>query len=67
MIKKWLDVYFGKHRWYRKLAGGSWYLHQFTKDAEELRFYEGKTWWARYGQINRYSNVIEIEIHLSKY
>jgi hypothetical protein len=57
-----LDVYFGKFKWYRKLRKGTWYKHQFTKDAEELTFPQGDTWWARYGKINRYSNVIATEV-----
>jgi hypothetical protein len=54
----WLDTYLNKYKWYRRKRGGAWYLHQFTKDAEELTFQQGKTWWARYGKINRYSDVI---------
>lgn len=50
-------------KWYRKWKGGTWYLHQFTKDAGELTFDEGKTFWARYSKINRYSDVIKIEIY----
>jgi len=61
MKQTWLDVYFGKFKWYRKLRGGKWYHHQFTKDAEQLNFPEGKTWWARYGNLNRYSKVISEE------
>ena len=61
MKQTWLDVYLGKFKWYRKLKGGKWYLHQFTKDAEQLTFTEGKTWWARYGNLNRYSKVINEE------
>ena len=49
------------YKWYRKFKKGTWYKHQFTKDAEELTFPQGNTWWARYGIINRYSNVINIE------
>ncbi len=59
----WLDVYLGKYKWYRKIRGGYWYKHQFTKDAIELTFDEGGTWWARYGELNRYSIVIEQEIY----
>ena len=56
------DVYFGKFKWYRKMRKGTWYKHQFTKDAEELTFPQGDTWWARYGKINRYSDVIATEV-----
>jgi len=57
----WLHVYLGKYKCYRKLLGGTWYKHQFTKDAAELTFIEGHTWWAVYPKLNRYSNVIEQE------
>lgn len=59
--QRWVDVYFGKYKWYRKLSGGYWYKHQFTKDAEQLTFPQGKTWWARYDVCNRYSIVIDKE------
>ena len=63
MIQKqtWIDVYLGKYKWYRRLRKGCWYKHQFTKYAQELTFLPGRTWWARYGEINRYSIVIAIE------
>lgn len=66
MEQTWLDVYLGKYKWYRKIRGGYWYKHQFTKDAQELTFIEGKTWWARYGELNRYSIVVEQEINKTK-
>jgi hypothetical protein len=44
----WIDTYLGRFFWYRKLRKGYWYKHQFTKDAQELTFPQGKTWWARY-------------------
>lgn len=59
----WIDVYLNKYRWYRSLRKGKWYKHQFTKDAEQLTFAEGGTWWARYDKINRYSNVIAFEVY----
>lgn len=62
MEQTWLDVYLGKFKWYRKMRKGTWYKHQFTKDAEELTFRQGDTWWARYGKINRYSDVISTEV-----
>jgi hypothetical protein len=52
-----------RFKFWRKFKGGTWYKHQFTEDAEELTFPQGKTWWARYGKINRYSNVIAIEVY----
>lgn len=62
MKQTWLDVYFGKFKLYRKMRKGTRYKHQFTKDAEELTFPQGDTWWARYGKINRYSDVIATEV-----
>jgi hypothetical protein len=50
-----------KYKWYRKLSKGTWYKHQFTSDAGELTFPQGSTFWARYGNINRYSVVIDTE------
>lgn len=50
-----------RYKFWRKFKGGIWHKHQFTRDANELTFPEGKTWWARYGKINRYSDVIETE------
>ena len=58
-----LDVYFGKFKFYRKMRKGTWHKHQFTKDAEELTFPQGDTWWARYCKINRYSDVIDTEVY----
>ena len=61
-IKHWLDyLWLKKYKWYRKWRGGVWYLHEFTKDAEEITFSSGVTWWARYGTINRYSYVLKSE------
>ena len=62
MEQTWLDVYFGRFKWYRKMKKGIWYKHQFTKDAEELTFPQGDAWWARYVKINRYSDVITTEV-----
>jgi len=50
-----------RFRFWRKFLGGTWYKHEFTKDAEQLTFPQGDTWWARYGKLNRYSDVIAIE------
>ena len=50
-------------KWYRKWKGGTWYKHQFTKDALWLCITFTGTWWARYEKINRYSDVIKIEIY----
>jgi len=50
-----------RFKFLRKYKGGTWYKHRFTKDAEQLTFAEGGTWWARYGKINRYSDVIKVE------
>ena len=59
----WTDTYLSTFKWYRKVKKGTWYKHEFTKDAEQLTFPQGKTFWARYGKINRYSNVIISETH----
>lgn len=61
MKQTWLDTYLGDFKWYRKLKKGNWYKHQFTRDAQELTFTEGKTFWARYNKINRYSIIVKIE------
>lgn len=61
MEKHWLDVYLNKYQWYREFRGGIWFKHRFTKDAEGITFSEGGTWWARYGKINRYSDVVDSE------
>ena len=50
-----------KFKLWRKFKGGIWYKHKFTRDANELSFTQGKTWWAKYGNINRYSYVIQVE------
>ena len=48
-------------KWYRKWRGGIWYKHQFTSDALELSVTFIGEWWARYGEINRYSRVMKTE------
>lgn len=53
----WLDVYLGKYRWYRKLRGGEWWYHVYTDDAAQIGLPVGKTFWARYDTINRYSTT----------
>ena len=59
----WSDYYLNKYRWYRKCRKQTWYKHQFTKDARELTFLPGDTWWARYGKLNRYSDVVCVEYY----
>jgi preprotein translocase subunit SecE len=59
----WLDIYFGKYKWYRKLSKGTWFKHEFTEHARQLGFESGKVWWARYGELNRYSIIILVEIY----
>lgn len=59
----WFDVYLGKFKWYRKLKGGDWWQHQFSRDAMQLQFPPGKTFWARYPKINRYSDIINHEYY----
>jgi hypothetical protein len=61
--QRFIDTYFKKYKWYRRLVGGTWYKHQFTRDAQELCISFVGTWWARYNQINRYSKVIKIETY----
>jgi hypothetical protein len=61
-----IDCYLSKFKIYRRLVGGWWYKHQFTKDAAQLSPNFVGTFWARYGEINRYSTVIEIEARRSK-
>lgn len=56
---KFFDCYFSSFKWYRKYRKDTWYKHQFTKDALELSVTFTGTWWALYGKINRYSNVIK--------
>lgn len=48
-------------KWYRKIRGGLWYKHQFTEHAIQLTFTPGNTFWARYGKLNRYTDVVETE------
>jgi hypothetical protein len=45
-------------KWYRKLKNGTWYKHQNTYQLSGLIF---NYFWARYGEINRYTKVIKIE------
>ena len=58
MKQTWLDVYLGKFKWYRKIKkrelGISINLQKTQKNSP---FPQGETWWARYGKINRYSDV----------
>jgi len=55
------DQYFGIFKWYRKLRKRTWYKHEFTPDASELSVTFVGPFWALYGEINRYSKVIEVE------
>jgi len=48
-------------KWFRKLRKGTWYQHEFTNDALQLSYNFIGTFWARYGEINRYSRVIKTE------
>lgn len=48
-------------KWYRKWRKCTWYKHQFTRDALQLSVTFQGTFWALYGNINRYSIVIETE------
>lgn len=60
-MKRLLDVYLSRFKTYRKLTKGIWYKHRFTMDALELSTTFVGMFWARYGNINRYSKVVEIE------
>lgn len=53
--------YFSNYAVYRKKKGGVWYKHIFTNDAYELGIFSKGTFWARYGWLNRYTKVIDIE------
>lgn len=52
---------FTDFKWYRKWRGGVWYKHEFTNDAMQISLPPCSTFWARYGKINRYSDVTETE------
>ena len=58
-----IDTHLGKYKWYRRLIGGYWYKHQFTRDVQDICVTFVGVWWARYGEINRYSMVVEQEIY----
>ena len=58
----WTDYLLNRFRWYRKWRKCTWYKHQFTSDALELSNSFTGTWWALYGKINRYSDVIDTEV-----
>jgi len=55
------DYYLNEFKWYRKLRKCTWYKHQFTNDAQDLSVTFQGTFWALYGNINRYSKVIKTE------
>ena len=57
----WTDYYLNRFSYYRKWRKTTWYKHQFTNDALQLSITFTGTWWALYGNINRYSNVVETE------
>lgn len=56
-----LDHYLKWSKLYRKFRGGTWHQHQFNSDAQEICISFIGTFWARYGKINRYSDVITSE------
>ncbi|MDQ5929716.1 MAG: hypothetical protein QG594_1497 [Bacteroidota bacterium] len=58
-----LDYYLNNYKWYRKLRKGIWHKHQFTSDALDLSISFTGTFWARYGKVNRYTEVIAFEIY----
>ena len=59
----WLDYKLNSFKLYRKLRKCNWYQHEFTPDALELSVTFVGTFWALYGEINRYSKVIETEMY----
>ena len=58
----WSDYYLSRFKWYRKWRKKTWYKHQFANDALELSITFTGTWWALYGKINRYSDVVDTEV-----
>ncbi len=62
-MNKWLaielELLFDKCKWYRKFIGGTWYKHENTFQLPGLWF--DYFWTNRYGQINRYTKVTEVE------
>lgn len=56
-------MFLDNFKWYRALRKGIWHKYQFTKDALELSVSLQGTFWARYGKINRYSDVIGCEVY----
>ena len=56
------NYYLNRFKWYRKWRKCTWYKHQFTNDALELSITFTGTWWALYGKINRYSDVVDTEV-----
>lgn len=59
--KKYLDYYLAIFKFYRKYRKGYWYKHEFTTNALQLSNSFRGTFWARYGNINRFSKVILTE------
>lgn len=59
----YFDYYFNNYKWYRKWRKGVWYKHKFTNDALDLSITFQGAFWARYGKINRYSDVIQTETY----
>lgn len=45
-------------KWYRKWKGGTWYKHENTYQLQGLIF---DFFWARYGELNRFTKVTETE------
>jgi hypothetical protein len=59
----WIDVYLGKYKWYRMLTKTTWYEHQNTYQLPGLIF---SSFWAKYGELNRFTKVIKIEKYATK-
>jgi len=53
-----------KFKWYRKLIGGTWYLHRYNIRAESLGFEYGEEFWltSRLSHLPRqYTQIIDME------
>lgn len=61
-IKLQLELTFNKSKWFREFIGGIWYKHENTFQLPGLYF--DYFWSNRYGQINRYTKVTEVESYL---
>jgi len=56
------DYFFNNFKWYRKCRKLTWYQHKFTHNAYSLSSTFVGTFWALYGKINSYSDVVDTEV-----